>query len=75
MIDTNASALESYNLRESAPLQDAIIRRGRALARALRGDQSPGLTDEIAQLGSIAEKSGSVLLRVGLDECGAAVSR
>ena len=64
----------SYNQREPSPLQDAIIRRGRALARALRGDRSPDLVDEITHLKNIAENSGSVLLKIGLEECQTAIS-
>ena len=75
MIEFHASALDAYTQRESSPLQDAIIRRGRALARALRGDQSSDLADEITHLKSIAEKSGSILLKFGLEECEAAISR
>ena len=73
-IDFHTSALESYNQREPSPLQDAIIRRGRALARALRGDRSPDLVDEITHLKNIAENSGSVLLKIGLEECQTAIS-
>lgn len=75
MIDFHASALDAYTQRESSPFSDAIIRRGRALARALRGDRSSDLVDEITHLKSIAEKSGSVLLKIGLEECEAAISR
>ena len=67
MIEFHASALEAYTQRKSSPLHDAIIRRGRALARALRGDQSSDLADEITHLKSIAEKSGSILLALGLE--------
>ena len=42
--------------------------RGRALARALRGDRSSDLADEITHLKSIAENSGSVLLRASLED-------
>ena len=67
MIEYHASALDAYTQRESSPLQDAIIRRGRALARALRGDESSDLADEITHLKRIAEKSGSILLNFGLE--------
>ena len=75
MIQFHASALETFTRRESSPFVDAIIRRGRVLARALRGDRSSELADEITQLKSIAEKSGSILLKSGLEECEALISR
>src|SRR5271165_33030 len=76
MIEFHASALDAYTTqRESSPFVDAVIRRGRALARALRGDQSSDLAHEITHLKSIAEKSGSILLKIGLEECEAAISR
>jgi hypothetical protein len=59
----------------SSPPQDAIVRRGRVLACARRGDQYSDLAEEITHLKSIAEKSGSVLLRVGLAEWEPAISR
>ena len=75
MIDGQASALESFCQREPSPLMDAVVGRGRALARALRGERSPDLAEEIARLKSIAATSGSALLKVGLEECENAMSR
>jgi class 3 adenylate cyclase/tetratricopeptide (TPR) repeat protein len=69
LIDFHASALDTYSRRESGPLVEAIIRRGRALARALRGERSSGLADEIASLADMAEARGSILLLIGLEEC------
>jgi tetratricopeptide (TPR) repeat protein len=74
MIEFHASALDAYTQREPSPFQDAVIRRGRALARALRGDKSSDLADEVGRLKSIAETSGFVLLKVGLEDCSAAIS-
>ena len=75
MIDVQASALESFCQREASPLTHAIVCRGRALARALRGERSSNLAEEIARLKSIAEKSGSILLKIGLEEYESMISR
>jgi class 3 adenylate cyclase/tetratricopeptide (TPR) repeat protein len=74
MVEFQASALETYGKRESGPYLDAIIRRGRILARTLRHDQSTDLADEIAHLKAVAENCGSALLKLGLDECEATLS-
>jgi class 3 adenylate cyclase/tetratricopeptide (TPR) repeat protein len=74
-IDFHTSALESYNRREFSPLQEAVVRRGRVFARVLRGDRSADLAAEITNLKSITEKSGSILLSIGLEDCEAVISR
>jgi hypothetical protein len=74
MIEQQASALEAYTRRETSPWIDAIVHRGRTLARVLRGDRSSELADEISRIRVVANESGSVLLEAGLEGCDAAIT-
>ena len=67
LMEFHADALASYCKAELAPLLDCVSRRGRALARVLRGENSADLSAELARLKEAAANSGSVLLRRNLD--------
>ena len=67
LMEFHANALVSYCQAEMAPLLDCVSRRGRALARVLRGEDSADLSAELARLKEAAASSGSVLLRRNLD--------
>jgi hypothetical protein len=62
LMEFHAQALAAYAQAEPAPLLDCVVRRGRALARSLRGERSEALSAELAWLRETAASSGSVLL-------------
>jgi class 3 adenylate cyclase/tetratricopeptide (TPR) repeat protein len=55
-------------MRESMPLADFLVRRGRVLAAALRGEHAPKMAADAQALLDWAAQAGAVRLRRGLDE-------
>ena len=57
------------------PLADFLVRRGRVLAAALRGEHSPEKAADAQALLDWAGRAGAVRLRRGLDEAGEQLRR
>ena len=59
--------IEARPLRETMPLADFLVRRGRVLAAILRGNPSPGMIAEARALVQWSARTGAVRLGAGLD--------
>ena len=59
--------IEARPLHETMPLADFLVRRGRVLAAALRGDLLPETTAEARALADWSARIGAVRLGAGLD--------
>ncbi|MBN9488689.1 MAG: AAA family ATPase [Alphaproteobacteria bacterium] len=59
--------IETRPLRETMPLADVLVRRGRVLAAALRGKPAPEMTAEARALVDWSTRTGAVRLGAGLD--------
>ena len=59
--------IEARPLRETMPLADFLVRRGRVLAAALRGKPLPEMTAEARALVDWSARTGAVQLGAGLD--------
>lgn len=59
--------IEARPLRDTMPLADFLVRRGRMFAAALRGNQSPEIAAEAQALLDWAERDGAVRLAAGLE--------
>ena len=59
--------IEARPLRETMPLADFIVRRGRVLAAILRGNPPPEMITEAQALVHWSARTGAVRLGAGLD--------
>jgi hypothetical protein len=59
--------IEARPLRETMPLADFLVRRGRVLAAALRGNPVPEMITEAGALVDWSTRTGAVRLGAGLD--------
>lgn len=73
MIEDQCAKLASFYqirarpLRETMPLADFLVRRGRVLASALRGNPPPEMIAEAQALVDWSARTGTVRLGAGLD--------
>ena len=73
MIEDQCAKLEAFYriearpLRETMPLADFLVRRGRVLAAALRGNPLPEMAAEARALVDWSGRTGAVRLGAGLD--------